>query len=371
MATETVTTEPIDTTAQAEALAGRLFNATVEALDLVNVYIGDKLGLYRSLADHGSATPPELAVRARIHPRYAREWLEQQAASSILEVDDPSKPEDERRFSLPTGHATALLDRDAETSIAPVAAFLVSSVVQMPKILEAIRTGGGVSWTEYGRDATEAQGDFNRPWIKRQLGREYLPQIEQVHKRLVSDPPARVADLACGVGLAAIAIAQAYPLALVDGFDLDPIGIELARKQAAEARVGNRVTFAVRDIADPAIAGGYDLVIIVEALHDLSDPVGVLANMRRMLAPGGVAIVADEKVGDSFVGPADEWERLLYGFSVILCLPGAMAEEPHAGTGVVFRQSKLRQYAANAGFPHVEVLDQIDHQFLRFYLLEP
>src|SRR5262249_33106530 len=103
-------------------------------------------------------------------------------------------------------------------------------------------------------------------------------------------PPARVADVACGVGWAAIAIAAAYPNVQVDGFDLDPSSIELARQNAESAGVADRVTFAVRDAADPAASGRYDLVTVIEAIHDLSRPVEVLAAIRGMLAPGGVAL---------------------------------------------------------------------------------
>ena len=118
----------------------------------------------------------------------------------------------------------------------------------------------------------EAQGDFNRPWLRGSFGTEILPAIPDIHERLTADPPARVADVACGVGWAAIAIATAYPNVRVDGFDLDPSSIELAQANAREAGVADRVTFAVRDAADPAAAGQYDLAVVIEAIHDLSQP---------------------------------------------------------------------------------------------------
>ncbi len=205
-----MTTEAGDT-ARTEAFVDRLFGSTLGAIDVFAVYL-DRLGLYKALAEDGPATPGGLAKRAAIHPRYAREWLEQQAASEVLEVDDPGKPEDERMYALPHAHAEALVDPESPSSIAPLARAFASIGVVLPKLLEAYRSGGGVPWGDYGADGIEAQGDFNRPWLVRQFGTEFLPAVADVHARLEADPPARVADIACGVGWASIAIARAYTL---------------------------------------------------------------------------------------------------------------------------------------------------------------
>ncbi len=126
----------------------------------------------------------------------------------------------------------------------------------------------------------------------------------------------------------------------------------------------------MRDAADPAVAGSYDLVCIFEALHDLARPVEALAAMRPMLADGGSVLVADERVAERFTAPGDEIERMMYGWSVLHCLPAAMAEQPSAATGTVMRSDTLRRYASEAGFTQVEVLP-IDNDFFRFYRLRP
>jgi 2-polyprenyl-3-methyl-5-hydroxy-6-metoxy-1,4-benzoquinol methylase len=353
-----------------EAFVDRLFAATLGTIDVFSVYLGDRLGLYRALVSGGPATPPELAKRAGIHPRYAREWLEQQAVSEIVEVDDAAKPEDERRYSLPPEHAEALTDPESPFSIAPLARAFASIGVVMPQLIDAFRTGGGVAWSDYGADGIEAQGDFNRPWLVAQFGTEYIPSIPDVHARLQADPSARVADVACGVGWAGISLARAYPKIQVDGFDLDDSSIGLANGYAAKAGLSDRVRFHVRDAADPANEGTYDLAVVIEAIHDLSRPVEALAAIRKMLAPGGTAIIADERVADAFTAPGDDVERLLYGASILLCLPAGMADQPSAATGTVMRADTFRRYAAQAGFSGVEVLE-IEHPFLRFYRLTP
>jgi 2-polyprenyl-3-methyl-5-hydroxy-6-metoxy-1,4-benzoquinol methylase len=355
---------------QAEAFVGRLFEGALGTVDLLTLYIGDRLGLYRALKDGGPATPSELASRCSINQRYAREWLEQQAVGGILLVDDASAPEDARRYALPEGHALALTDPESPFSMAPLARAFVGCALALPKILDAFRTGGGVSWSDFGTDAIEAQGDFNRPWLLSSFGTEYLPLIGDVHQRLQADHPAHVADFACGVGWASIAIASAYPKVIVHGFDLDESSIEIANKNASEMGLSDRVTFEVRDIAGSSFEGGYDLVVVIEAIHDLSRPVEALRSIHKVLAAGGCAIVADEKTGDIFAAPGDDLERLFYGFSVLCCLPAGMSEQPSAGTGTVMRADTMRSYATEAGFSEVEVLD-IPHDLLRFYRLTP
>jgi len=270
MGTEATMGREDDLDEKAGAFVGRLFDAGLGGFDLLTVYLGDRLGLYRQLAEKGSGTPDELARRAGIHPRYAREWLEQQAVSGILEVDDTQKPADQRRYSLPAAHAEALTKPDSLFSISPVARALVSATQALPQLLRAFRTGEGVAWSAYGSDMIESQGDFNRPWLVNLFGAEFLPAIPDVHQRLLADPPARVVDVACGVGWAAIAIAKSYPKVNVDGFDPDESSIDEARRLAKESGVDDRVRFEVRDGEDVGKEGPYDLAVVVEAIHDVS-----------------------------------------------------------------------------------------------------
>jgi 2-polyprenyl-3-methyl-5-hydroxy-6-metoxy-1,4-benzoquinol methylase len=212
-----------------------------------------------------------------------------------------------------------------------------------------------------------AQGDFNRPWIRASLGMEYLPSIPDVHERLTSG--GSVADIACGVGWAAISIAQAYPNVTADGFDIDEQSIELARGNAQAAGVGDRVQFSADDVAESLLEDVYDLAIVVEAIHDMSAPVEVLASIRRMLSPGAPLIVADERTEDVFTAPASDSERLFYGYSITTCLPSALVDRPTAATGTVMRRSTLERYANEAGFRSVDVLP-IENDLLRFYRLD-
>ncbi len=366
----TTATEPVGVE-QAGALAGRLFEAALGSLELFSMYLGLELGLYAALRTADGLTPQGLATAADIDERYAREWLEQQAVSGYVEVEDPDTPPGERRYRLPTGHAEALLDAESLNYVGPFGLFLMCVPPAIPALVEAYRTGGGVHYSLYDPYHREGQAAFNRPAFGKLLVDEWLRNgTPDVHQRLLADPPARVADIGCGLGWSSIALARGYPGARVDGFDIDAPSVAIARKHAAKAGVGDRVDFAVRDITDPSLAGHYDLVVMFEVLHDLPHPVAALRNVKRLLAPGGTAIVMDERVAERFTVPGDEVERFMYAASVLHCLPAAMVEQPSTATGTVLRPATVRRLATEAGFTRVDVVP-IEHDFFRFYRLEP
>jgi 2-polyprenyl-3-methyl-5-hydroxy-6-metoxy-1,4-benzoquinol methylase len=356
-----------DATGRRDALVERLSMSAIGAFDLFSVYVGDTLGLYRSLAAHGPLTSAELAKAAAIHERYAREWLEQQAASALLEVDGEGE---QCRFRLPEGHDEALLDVSSLSYIAPIARSVIASIGPIDALLDAFRNGGGVPYADYGHDAHEAQAAFTRPLFENLLGKEWLPSVPEIHERLLAEPVATVADVACGQGRSSIEMARAYPRIRVEGIDSDHASIERARQNLAGTGVEDRVTFHECDAADPRLAGRFDLVTIFEALHDMSYPVEVLRAIRGLLSDGGLVLVGDERTEHSFTAPAGETERLYYGFSLFHCLPVGMVGEGAAGTGTVMRPDTVRRYAADAGFATCEVLP-VESDFWRFYLLRP
>lgn len=350
-----------------DALAGRLFEAAVGAIDLISIYIGEKLGLYRALVGSGPATPAELAARTGTNERYVREWLEQQATTGLLLTADAAAAPASRRFSLPPEHAAVLADRDSLAFVAPLGRFMAATATALPQILEGFRTGRGVEWAAYGDEMRSAQADFNRPFFLHALADEYLAHVPGLDARLRA-PGARVAEIGCGAGFASIAIARAYPSTRVDGYDLDAPSISEARRNAAEFDVADRVTFHCQDAGDAAIAGQFNFVCAIECVHDMADPVAALATMRRLAAPGATVLVVDERTQERFSPPGDLLERLLYGFSITVCLPCGLAEQPSAATGTVMRPDTLRTYAARAGFRDVRVLP-LDHDLFYFYEL--
>lgn len=362
---ETMTEEQ---TTRRDAFVGRIFGSVLGGLEILTIYLGNRLGLYHALWEHGAATSKELATRTHTSERYIREWLEQQAAAAILTVDDASAGALDRHYELPAEHAEALLGETSLNYMAPLSSLLYGFATQIPAVADAFEHGGGVPWSDYGDLAREGQAAINRPVFDQLLGQVWLPSIADVHARLQADPPARVADIACGYGWSSVGIARAYPNVHVDGFDSDEPSVTAAHAIAERNGLADRVTFTTHDAADPALAGRYDLVTIFEALHDMAHPVEALRSVRRLVAEGGAVIVMDERVGETFTAPADEVERFMYTASVLLCLPAGMAEQPSAGTGTVMRPDTVRRYASEAGFREVEILP-IEHPFFRFYRL--
>jgi SAM-dependent methyltransferase len=362
---------PESIASQRDAFIERFLQSAAGTFSMFSIYIGDRLGLYRALAEGGSATSAELAERTGTHERYIREWLEQQTVAGILEVENESHGTASRRFSIPAGHVEPLIDCGSLNYMVPMAQLLVGAVRPLPAVLDAYRNGGGVSFDEYGSDLREGQTAINYPAFWHQLPDEWLPAIPDIHAHLgQADPPARIADIGCGYGWSSLGMARGYPNVHVDGFDLDAPSIERAQENAKRNRLTERVHFQVRDAGDPSLAGQYDLVTAFECVHDMTDPVGALKTMRRLVKEGGAVLIVDERVGDAFTAKGNDVEWMMYGWSILHCLPVGMTEENAAGTGTVMRTVTLRKYAAEAGFRNLEVLP-IEHFFFRFYRLTP
>ncbi|MET0766821.1 MAG: class I SAM-dependent methyltransferase [Aeromicrobium sp.] len=350
----------------AEQLADRLFGATLGALDVLSIHLGDRLGLYTVLAERGPLTATELADGAGIHPRYAREWLEQQVVAGLLEVDDAATDADHRRFVLPAEHVGALADPDAIDHFTPIVRVVATAASRVDALVDAYRAGGGVPWEAYGPGMRTGQAGGNRPAFLHLLAQEWIPAVPGLVETLSSG--ARIADIGCGEGWSSIAMARGFPSVTVDGYDIDAASVEAATQHAAEAGVSDRVRFHLAD-AGSLDGEPYDLVTAFECIHDLPDPVAVLTSMRELAGTDGVVLVMDERVPEEFTGHSeDPVEQLMYGFSIAVCLPDSMSTTPSRATGTVMRPAVLRGYAREAGFADVEVLD-IEHDLWRFYRL--
>lgn len=335
-------------------------------MDMWAIYMGESLGYYDALSAGDAMTKDDLAAATSTHPRYACEWLEQQAVTGILSVDDPGLAAEERRYTLPDGHAEVLTGRDSLNYLAPFVRLVTAAGIQLPALLEAYRSGGGVSWEQYGPDMRTGQAEMNRPWFLTALGRDWFPSVPDLHERL--QRKARVADVGCGEGWSSIAIALAYPNVVVDGFDVDVASVESARGHAAGHGVSDRVRFHSVDAASLDLDQQFDVVTAFECIHDLPHPVDVLSTMRRLAKDDGHVVVMDEKVSEHFPGRGDDVERAMYGFSLFVCLPDGMSHQPSAATGTVMRPDTLHKYAVAAGFGDIEILP-IDNDLWRFYRL--
>jgi 2-polyprenyl-3-methyl-5-hydroxy-6-metoxy-1,4-benzoquinol methylase len=337
-------TAPTIDPARVEAFAGRMFGNAVASLELATIYLGDRLGLYRALAERGPLSVAELVDATGTHERYVAEWLRAQTVCGITEAEDG-------HYRLPPEHAEALCNRESPAYLVPLATMQAAGIGLGRELLEAFRTGGGVGYEHYGAEFRDAQQDLTRPL--------FLHGMAAWVAALGIDPPRRVLDVGCGAGIAAVELAKHYPAARVEGIDLDEASIDLARANALEAGVD--VRFHVRDAADPGLDGPFDLITLFDSLHHLARPVEALRRLRALLAPGGTVLIAEHR-------PEGEFERFTHLISVVHCLPTAMAEQPSAGLGAVITPEIVARLAAEAGFAEALVAP-IEHELLRFFVV--
>ena len=364
----------------AEQLVGMLGSAT----ELLTIELGRRFGLYRTLHERGPIGAADFARAARIAPRYAREWLEQQAAAGIVAVEEAGRLH-ERRFMLPEHHVPVLVDETHPAHTGPVAGMFAGVALAFPELVADFRLGRGVAFDEYGAELRRGLGALNRPSFTHEM-RAWVDALPD--RAAVLDAGGAVLDAGCGIGWSTIALANAFPNARIVGLDLDEASIDEARVNALDAGVADRVEFVLGNAGDTAAvrraalaagaveadgvgetdaaASGFDLVTVFEALHDMGRPVDALAEFRGLLRPGGALLVADERVADEFHPDAEPVERMLYAMSVLHCLPATTAEFDAVANGTVLRVPTVRRWAAEAGFGRVDVLD-IENPFWRFY----
>jgi SAM-dependent methyltransferase len=368
--TTTQQTDDVDAT-RVEELVGRLLASFTGGVELLTIELGRRAGLYQALAEHAALSPAGLAAATGISERYAREWLEQQAAAGFLDIAGGSTPTD-RAYTLPAEHVPVLLQPTHPAHFGAAGQLLQAVAAAVPAVADAHLRGGGVAFEVFGDDLRAAIGAINRPGFVHGL-RPWVDALPDVADRLDLDGGV-VLDLGSGEGWSSIAIAREFPLATVVGVDLDQASVEAARRHAREYGVADRVTFAVGNASDQAglrdATGGrpVTLVTVFQALHDMGRPADALAAVRGLLADHGAVLVGDEAGADELTAPATEDQRLKYAMSVLHCLPATTAEHPGDPNGTVLRTDTVRAWATSAGFEGVQVLD-VEHPFWRFYRL--
>jgi SAM-dependent methyltransferase len=324
-----------------EELLGRFVNDFGAAGFAATVVIGDRLGLYRALAT-GPATAAELADRTSTHERYVAEWLAAQAASGYISYDPTSG-----RFSLSEEQAFALANEDGPMYLPGAFQVMVAAVKDEPKVTQAFATGTGVGWHEHDPDLFAGTERFFRPGYAANLVSHWIPALDGVQAKL--EAGARVADVGCGHGASTILMAQAFPHSTFVGFDYHQPSIERAQKAAAAAGVADRCRFQVAS-AHAYPGAGYDLVAVFDALHDMGDPVGTAAHIRRTLAPEGTFLLVEPYAGDRLEDNLNPVGRAFYAASTLLCVPHSLTEEPGAALGAQAGERRLGEVATAAGF---------------------
>jgi 2-polyprenyl-3-methyl-5-hydroxy-6-metoxy-1,4-benzoquinol methylase len=334
------TTTPIDE-ARLEAFMGRLVTDMGAAMTAPLVLLGDQLGLYQAMAGAGAMTSTEVAEAASVRERYVREWLANQVASGYVEHDAVSD-----RYTLPPEHALALADPDSPFNVLGGYQIMASIWADEERILDRFRRGEGMGWHEHDPRLFAGTERFFRPGYQAHLVPEWIPALDGLQDALRAG--ITVADIGCGLGASTILMAQAFPRSTFVGFDYHAGSIETARERAAQAGVGDRVTFEVAS-ADAYPGGPYDLICHFDCLHDMGDPVGAARHVRETITPDGWWLIVEPFAGDSLEENENPVGRLFYAASTVLCTPNSLSQEVGLGLGAQAGERRLAEVIHSGG----------------------
>jgi 2-polyprenyl-3-methyl-5-hydroxy-6-metoxy-1,4-benzoquinol methylase len=315
------------------------------AMSAALVSLGDRLGLYKALAEGGPSTSAELAERAGCAERYVREWLAAQAAAGYVSFDQSSN-----RYSLDDIQTQGFAAEGSPGFMPGFFQVLGSMFRDEAKIAEAFKSGRGVGWHEHDLSLFHGTERFFRPGYAAHLVTEWIPALEGVKAKL--EKGARVADVGCGHGSSTMILAKAFPKSRVYGYDYHGPSIERAREIAQAEGVADRTTFETA-AAKTYPGEDYDLVAFFDCLHDMGDPAGAAAHVRQTLAPDGTWMVVEPFANDSLAENLNPIGRIYYAASTMICTPASLAQEVGLGLGAQAGEKRLTEVIRSGGFTRV------------------
>ena len=315
------------------------FGATMHA---ALIAIGDRLGLYKALAQSGPMTPQQLAEKTGTTERYVREWLSSQAAGGYVTYDKSSG-----RFSLTEEQAFVLADDNSPAFLPGAFQVALASTRSLDKIADAFKTGNGVGWHEHDPELFVGTERFFRPGYAANLTTSWIPALDAVESKLKRG--ARVADVGCGHGASTVLMAQAYPASSFTGFDYHQASIDTANERARKAGVADRVKFAAAS-AKTYPGDGYDFVTFFDCLHDMGDPVGAAAHVLQSLANDGTWMIVEPYANDKLEDNLNPVGRVFYSASTLLCTPCSKAQEVGLALGAQAGEGRMGDVVRSGGF---------------------
>ncbi|HET8701096.1 MAG TPA: methyltransferase domain-containing protein [Nitrococcus sp.] len=306
------------------------------------VVIGDRLGLYRALAEHGPLDSAQLAARTQTHERYVREWLRAQAAGGYVSYDPQTE-----RYHMSPEQSMVLVNEDSPTFLVGAFQGAIAGLLSTPKIEAIFRSGEGFGWDQHDPSLFHATERLFRPGYTEHLVRDWIPALDGIADRLANG--ARVADIGCGFGASTILMAQAFPASSFTGFDYHENSVRIATERAQAAGMQDRVRFEVAS-AKGYRGNDYDLVAAFDCLHDMGDPVGVASHVLETLGPEGSWMIVEPFANDRVEDNFNPVGRAFYSVSTMVCTPCSLAQEVGLGLGAQAGEAHLREVVSQGGF---------------------
>src|SRR5437879_6346202 len=268
-----------------QEFARQVFGLYTGGVLTLMIELGYRNGLFEAAAQ-GSATSDELAARAGLDERYVREWLGAMATGGVFDYDAATG-----RFTLPAEHAQVLTGPSSR-NLAPGSQTLRMLATRLPAVAECFRQGGGVPYSAFRPDFTEAMDASWRRIYDGLLIKAFLPLVIGVPERLQSG--ISVADVGCGTGHAVNVMAREYPRSTFVGFDLGEEAIARAHAEASAMGLAN-ARFERLDATTLPTDPKFDLITSFDAIHDQRDPAAALRRIAGALATAGLYLLLEPR----------------------------------------------------------------------------
>lgn len=319
----------------------RVFEDFVAAMSLPMVVLGDRLGLYKAMAGAGPLTPTELAARTGTAERYVREWLSQQAAGGYVSYDSGTGC-----FTLPDEHAAVLADELSPLFLAGAFQLAFGYAHSARHVEGAFRSGEGMAYDHQDPDVFTGVARFYLPAYTANLTTTWIPALTGMPDKLQAG--ARIADVGCGHGVSTLLLAQTYPACTVVGFDYHAGSITRAQERARTAGLADTVRFEVAGASE--FPGRYDLILLLDCLHDMGDPEAACRHIRTALEPDGTLLLVEPLAGDRLADNLTPLGRAYYAASTLNCVPTSLSQPRGLALGAQAGEARLRDIVTRAGF---------------------
>jgi 2-polyprenyl-3-methyl-5-hydroxy-6-metoxy-1,4-benzoquinol methylase len=332
-----------------ESFVGQVMENYSATMTTMLAALGDRLGLFKDLAENGPSTSQELAEVAGVNGRYAREWLGGMVNAGYIEYDSETE-----RFALPPEHAPALTDEGGPFFLGGAHQMVPPMMGIMDPLVEAFRKGGGVHQSQYSDQFWDGMERFTMGWFENLLVPEWIPSMPDVKAKL--EAGASVADVGCGRGRALVRMARQFPQSTYTGYDVYPPSISRATMNAKGAGVDEQVQFEARDVSH-GLPKKFDIIFTFDVVHDAVDPVGLLRSVREALNEGGIYVCLDINCSPKLQENDGLLGSMFHGFSVFYCMTTSLAHDG-AGLGTLgFHEDKVRELCEEAGFSNVRRIE--------------